>query len=194
LVTEDKAMAIEEIHTYCPMCIAQCGVIAVVEDGRFTRVRPDPEHPNGGICIKGSAAPELVYAPDRLKYPMKRTRPKGDADPGWVEISWEEALDTVASRLLQIKAESGPEAVVFRLCDAIRQCVRRVLLMDESARSRFWQSEPALSDSHLHVERHARIQAHVWNADLAAGFREYALHFIMGRQPTRDLSDLRPAH
>jgi anaerobic selenocysteine-containing dehydrogenase len=106
LVTEGKAMAIEDIHTYCPMCIAQCGVIAVVEDGRFTKVRPDSEHPNGGICIKGSAAPELVYAPDRLKYPMKRTRPKGDADPGWVEISWEEALDTVASRLLQIKAES----------------------------------------------------------------------------------------
>ena len=106
-------MTTEEIHTYCPMCIAQCGVIAVVEDGRFTKVRPNSAHPNGGICIKGSAAPELVYAPDRLKYPMKRTRPKGDADPGWTEISWEEALDTVASRLLEIKQQSGPEAVVF---------------------------------------------------------------------------------
>ena len=106
-------MAVEEFRTYCPMCVAQCGVIAIVEDGRFTKVRPDSEHPNGGICIKGSAAPELVYAPDRLKYPMKRTRPKGDADPGWVEISWDEALDTVASRLSQIKTESGPESVVF---------------------------------------------------------------------------------
>jgi predicted molibdopterin-dependent oxidoreductase YjgC len=46
-------MATAEIHTYCPMCIAQCGVVAVVEDGRFTKVRPDSEHPNGGICIKG---------------------------------------------------------------------------------------------------------------------------------------------
>jgi anaerobic selenocysteine-containing dehydrogenase len=106
-------MPTEEIHTYCPMCIAQCGVVAIVENGKFTKVRPDSGHPNGGICIKGSAAPELVYAPDRLKYPMKRTRRKGDADPGWVEISWEEALDTVTSRLLQIKAQSGPEAVVF---------------------------------------------------------------------------------
>jgi anaerobic selenocysteine-containing dehydrogenase len=44
---------------------------------------------------------------------MKRTRPKGDPDPGWVEISWEEALDTIATRLLQIKEESGPEAVSF---------------------------------------------------------------------------------
>ena len=106
-------MATEAVHTYCPMCVAQCGVVAVVEDGQFTKVKPDPDHPNGGICIKGSAAPEIVYSQDRLRHPMKRTRPKGDSDPGWVEISWEEALQTVASRLLQIKAQSGPEAVVF---------------------------------------------------------------------------------
>lgn len=106
-------MATEEFHTYCPMCVAQCGVVAVVEDGRFTKVRPDSGHPNGGICVKGAAAPELVYSPDRLKHPMKRTRPKDDPDPGWVEITWEEALDTIASRLLQIKEQSGPEAVAF---------------------------------------------------------------------------------
>ena len=106
-------MASEAVHTFCSMCVAQCGVVAIVQDGRLTRIKPDSEHPNGGICIKGSAAPELVYSPDRLRQPMKRTRAKGDPDPGWVEISWEEALDTVASRLAQIKAESGPEAVVF---------------------------------------------------------------------------------
>ena len=95
------------------MCVAQCGVVAMVEDGRFTKVTPDSKHPNGGICIKGYAAPEIVYSPDRLLHPMKRTRPKGDPDPGWVEISWQEALDTVTRRLLQIKEEHGPEAVVF---------------------------------------------------------------------------------
>ena len=106
-------MATEEIHTYCPMCIAQCGVVAMVEDGRFTKVTPDSEHPNGGICIKGYAAPEIVYSPDRLRHPMKRTRPKGDRNPGWVEISWDEALDTIASRLLEIRKQHGAEAVVF---------------------------------------------------------------------------------
>jgi anaerobic selenocysteine-containing dehydrogenase len=106
-------MAAEEIHTYCPMCIAQCGVVAVVEDGRFTKVRPDSDHPNGGICIKGYAAPEIVYSPDRLQHPMKRTRPKSDPDPGWTEISWDEALDTVTSRLSEICKQYGPEAVVF---------------------------------------------------------------------------------
>jgi anaerobic selenocysteine-containing dehydrogenase len=111
-VTEG-AMATVAMHTYCPMCVAQCGVVAVVEDGRLTKIKPDSDHPNGGICIKGSAAPELVYSPDRLRHPMKRTRPKGDPDPGWVEISWNESLEIVASRLAQIKTESGPEAVVF---------------------------------------------------------------------------------
>jgi anaerobic selenocysteine-containing dehydrogenase len=95
------------------MCVAQCGVVATVEDGRFTKVTPDSEHPNGGICIKGSAAPEIVYSPDRLRHPLKRTRPKGDPDPGWVEISWYEALDTVARRLLGIRERYGAEAVVF---------------------------------------------------------------------------------
>jgi len=106
-------MPIEQIHTYCPMGIAQCGVVATVEDGRFTKVTPDPEHPNGGICVKGSAAPEIVYSPDRLRHPMKRTRPKGDPDPGWVEISWDETLDTIANQLLEIRERYGAEAVVF---------------------------------------------------------------------------------
>jgi anaerobic selenocysteine-containing dehydrogenase len=106
-------MATTEKHTYCPMCIAQCGVVASVEDGRFTKVRPDSDHPNGGLCIKGAAAPEIVHSPDRLLAPMKRTRPKGDRDPGWVPISWEEAFDTIVSRLTDIKDRYGAEAVVF---------------------------------------------------------------------------------
>ena len=46
-------MATEEIHTYCPMCVALCGVIAVVEDGRFTGVRPDSDHPEWGNLHQG---------------------------------------------------------------------------------------------------------------------------------------------
>ena len=67
----------------------------------------------GGICVKGTAAPELVYAPDRLRHPMVRTHPKDDPDPGWARISWDEALALTASRLLEIKARHGPEAVAF---------------------------------------------------------------------------------
>ncbi len=95
------------------MCISRCGVVATVEDGRLTKVNADPAHPNGCICVKGTAAPEIVYSPDRLRSPMKRTRPKGDSDPGWAPISWDEAMELTASRLSDVKARFGPEAVVF---------------------------------------------------------------------------------
>ena len=106
-------MAIKQLHTYCAMCVSSCGVLATVEDDIFTQVNTDPEHPNGCICVKGTAAPEIVYSPDRLQYPMKRTRPKGESDPGWVRISWEEAMTLAASRLLDIKARYGAEATAL---------------------------------------------------------------------------------
>ena len=95
------------------MCTSRCGVIATVEDGKFTTVNADPDHPNGCICVKGTAAPEIVYSPDRLRQPMVRTRRKGDGNPGWVEITWDQALTLAARRLNDIKANFGPEAVVF---------------------------------------------------------------------------------
>jgi anaerobic selenocysteine-containing dehydrogenase len=58
------------------MCISRCGVVATVEDGRLTKVNADPAHPNGCICVKGTAAPEIAYSPDRLRSPMKRGNPK----------------------------------------------------------------------------------------------------------------------
>lgn len=106
--------SVERIHGYCALCVSRCGSIAVIENGRFVALEPDPSHPTGkALCAKGRAAPELVYHPDRLLYPMKRTRPKGEADPGWQRISWHEALDLVASHLRQIAQQHGPESVVF---------------------------------------------------------------------------------
>src|SRR5262249_32119590 len=96
---------IERIPGYCALCASRCGSIAVVENGRFVALEPDPTHPTGqALCSKGRAAPELVYHPDRLRHPLKRTRPKGERDPKWERISWAEALDLAASRLRR-----GPE-------------------------------------------------------------------------------------
>ncbi|HET7722993.1 MAG TPA: molybdopterin-dependent oxidoreductase, partial [Propionibacteriaceae bacterium] len=50
---------------------------------------------------------------DRLLYPLRRTTPKGSADPGWERITWDEALDTIAGRLRDLAATYGPESVVF---------------------------------------------------------------------------------
>ena len=68
-----------KVKVYCAMCIARCGAIATVTDGRFSRLDPDPSHPTGkALCAKGRAAPELVYHKDRLTQPLRRTRPKGN--------------------------------------------------------------------------------------------------------------------
>jgi len=106
----------ERIQGYCALCRSRCGSIAVVENGRFVALEPDPSHPTGrALCAKGRAAPELVYHQDRLHYPLKRTRPKGDPDPGWQRISWDEALDLTAANLRRLAAEHGPESVVFSM-------------------------------------------------------------------------------
>src|SRR6201998_4964281 len=99
---------------YCSLCIARSGTVATGGDGRFTRLDPDPTHPTGAaICAKGRAAPELVYHKDRLPRPLRRTRPKGDPDPGWEEISWDAALDQIAAAMRRIAERYGPRGVAF---------------------------------------------------------------------------------
>ena len=98
------------------MCPARCGAIATVENGRFTRLDPDPSHPTGqALCAKGRAAPELVYHPERLTHPLRRTRPKGDPDPGWVRIGWDEALDLTTAAMRRAAEHYGPQSVAFTL-------------------------------------------------------------------------------
>ncbi|MBI1734451.1 MAG: molybdopterin-dependent oxidoreductase [Candidatus Rokubacteria bacterium] len=105
---------IERIQGYCALCRSRCGAISVVDDGRLVAVEPDASHPTGpALCAKGRAAPELVHHPDRLLHPLRRTRPKGDPDPGWERIGWDEALDLVTSALRRIADAHGPEAVAF---------------------------------------------------------------------------------
>src|SRR5262245_30907551 len=102
------------VPTFCPLCVSRCGARAEVSDGTFLALHPDPSHPTGqAICVKGKAAPEILYHPSRLLHPLKRTRPKGDSDPGWERIGWDEALDTVAARLRAAADADGPESVAF---------------------------------------------------------------------------------
>ena len=109
-----ESLNVRQVRGYCGLCIARCGTVATVTDGRFTSLDPDPAHPTGAaICAKGRAAPELVYHKDRLKRPLRRTRPKGDADPGWEEISWDAALEQIAAAMHRVAEQHGPEAVAF---------------------------------------------------------------------------------
>lgn len=130
-------MTVEEKIGFCTLCRSRCGSINTVENDRLISVRPASEHPTGkAMCTKGKAAPELVHNPHRLLYPMRRTRPKGDPDPGWQRIGWEQALDEVAHRLDEVRKRHGAEAVAFGvttpsgtpLCDSIEWIERFIRL------------------------------------------------------------------
>jgi anaerobic selenocysteine-containing dehydrogenase len=104
----------KKVPTFCALCVSRCGALATITDGALVALDPDPSHPTGqAICIKGKAAPEIVYHAERLRHPLRRTNPKGADDPGWQRITWDEALDTVATRLRALARDHGPECVVF---------------------------------------------------------------------------------
>lgn len=104
----------QRLPGYCTLCRSRCGAVSVVEDGRLVGVEVLNNHPTGGaLCAKGRAAPEIVGSPRRLTVPLKRTRPRDAADPGWIEVSWDEALTEIAAKLGAIRTESGAEAVAF---------------------------------------------------------------------------------
>jgi anaerobic selenocysteine-containing dehydrogenase len=102
------------IPTYCPLCVSRCGARATVKDGTLVALDPDPSHPTGSaICVKGKAAPDIVCHPSRLRHPLKRTTGKDAADPAWEQITWDEALDTIADGLNAAAAAGGSESVGF---------------------------------------------------------------------------------
>ncbi len=102
------------VPTFCPLCVSRCGARAELRDGTLLAMHPDPSHPTGkAICLKGKAAPEIVYHASRLLHPLRRTKPKDAADPGWERITWNEALDAVATQLKIAAATDGPESVGF---------------------------------------------------------------------------------
>ena len=99
--------------SHCRMCHGGCGVLVYVKDGKVAKIAGDPDCPinHGTLCTKGLASAQLAYHPDRLTYPVKRVGPK--ASGTWERISWDEALDTIAERILDYKEKHGPESVVF---------------------------------------------------------------------------------
>ncbi len=101
------------MHSVCALdCPDCCSILVTVEDGRATRLRGNPDHPvtRGFLCAKVAQYLEREYHPDRLLYPLRRTGAKGEGR--FDRISWDEALNTIASRLKAITAEFGSEAVL----------------------------------------------------------------------------------
>jgi len=100
-------MATEMVQTSCGMCYIGCGIQVKVENGVAVSIEGDPNNPQnrGNICAKGQAGLMNLYNPHRIKTPLKRTNPQRGlhVDPGWKEISWDEALNTIVSKLVAIR-------------------------------------------------------------------------------------------
>jgi anaerobic selenocysteine-containing dehydrogenase len=99
----------EVTHGICYMCTHKCPTKIHVRDGKAVSIEIADERVD--FCPRWKAQLDYIYHPDRLKYPVKRAGERGNDN--FVRISWEEALDTVASRLQKVKDEYGPESVVF---------------------------------------------------------------------------------
>ncbi len=102
-------------YTVCDSCnqMPMCGTKFTVRGNNIISIQNWSEHPQKIMCSKGLASLQRLYNPNRLLYPLKRTNPKGSADPGWVRISWDEAIKTIVKNLAETKAKFGPDAVMF---------------------------------------------------------------------------------
>ncbi|MBU0684489.1 MAG: molybdopterin-dependent oxidoreductase [Candidatus Thermoplasmatota archaeon] len=98
----------ERKYSTCWIGKQDCAVIARVVSGRIVKLEGHPGDPRirGTLCPKGMAQIMSIYDPYRLKAPLKRTNPKGE--PGtWVEITWDEALSTVADKIKEARAKGS---------------------------------------------------------------------------------------
>jgi anaerobic selenocysteine-containing dehydrogenase len=101
-----------EVRGACALdCPDTCSWIVTVKDGEATGLRGDPHHPftRGSLCNKVAGYLSYTRLPDRLLYPMRRIGPRGSGD--FVRVSWDEALDEMASRLREAIAAHGAEAI-----------------------------------------------------------------------------------
>lgn len=108
---KEKEDEIRRVKTCCRACIANCGVIATVKNGRVVKLEGNPEDrmSKGRMCAKGLSGIQALYHPNRNKYPMMRVGKRGANK--WRRISWEKAIDIIAHKLVETKQKYGAETV-----------------------------------------------------------------------------------
>jgi anaerobic selenocysteine-containing dehydrogenase len=100
------------LTTACPRnCYSTCTMKVQVEDDRIRRIEPHAGNraTPGGACLKGLSYIERVYSPDRILHPLRRVPESGEFE----RISWDEALDTIAEKLIALRSDPGPQSVLY---------------------------------------------------------------------------------
>jgi len=95
----------------CGICPGGCGVEIIMEGERLHRIKPMEGHPLGIVCTRGVHSEEVIYSPDRLKFPMRRIGDRGEGK--WERISWEEAFEISARLIKGVVEKYGPEAMAI---------------------------------------------------------------------------------
>ncbi|HWN98579.1 MAG TPA: molybdopterin-dependent oxidoreductase [Blastocatellia bacterium] len=97
----------------CGMCPAGCGIIVRTREHKANKIEGNPLHPvnRGALCARGQAGLEVLYNPDRIKGPLKRVGERGEGK--WEEISWDEAIKTLAGKLREIDPRSNSDKALF---------------------------------------------------------------------------------
>jgi len=103
----DHSQEIERRRNICTHCSVGCTVTAEVQNGVWVGQEPSWNSPinRGTHCAKGAAVRELVHGDRRLKYPMKKVGGQ------WQRISWDQALDEISAKMLDIRETSGADSV-----------------------------------------------------------------------------------
>ena len=107
----------EWVPSTCQGCTTWCPVEILVQNGRVVKVKGN-QHSlinEGYCCPRGHMIPKIVYDPDRLKMPMKRTNPmKGKGiNPDFVPITWDEAMDTIADKIMELRNNNETHKYMF---------------------------------------------------------------------------------
>jgi anaerobic selenocysteine-containing dehydrogenase len=97
----------------CSMCSASCGIIVRTREHKANKIEGNPLHPvnRGGLCARGQAGLQSLYNPDRIRSPLRRAGERGRGQ--FEEISWEEAIKTLAGKLREIKASGNADRLLF---------------------------------------------------------------------------------
>ena len=105
------------IATSCLNCQARCATRVRVMDGKAVKVTGNPysQVSEGKICSRAHIGLQVLYDPDRIKTPLKRTNnEKGkEIDPKWVPISWDQALEEVVNRLIKVREKGEPNKLLL---------------------------------------------------------------------------------
>ena len=104
----------QTIPSACWQCVTRDSIVGHVEDGRLKKIEghPDSIRTLGKLCARGQAGVNQVYFPDRILHPLKRVGKRGEHK--WKRISWDEALDTVAAKLKELRDAGTPELFMYQ--------------------------------------------------------------------------------